>query len=84
MAPKGVLGETWGASGPLAVVAACEAMRTGTVPGPPRGLVLDPDLLGLHLPEGTLRRPVRNVLVLDGSTTGHAIALVVSTPQERA
>ncbi len=84
LAPKAVLGETWGASGPLAVVAACEAMRTGTVPGPPRELVLDPDLEGLHFPRGTLRKRVQNVLVLDGSTTGHAIALVVCAPGEPA
>ena len=33
IAPKSILGETWGASGALAVVIAIEAMRTSTVPG---------------------------------------------------
>ena len=33
VAPKSILGETWGASGALAVVIAIEAMRTSTVPG---------------------------------------------------
>ncbi len=80
--PKGILGETWGASGPLAVVSALEAMRSGEVPGTPHGLVADPGFVGLNLPPSSLRRMVRTALVIDVSTTGHHIAILLEAPGE--
>ena len=56
IAPKAILGETWGASGALAAALAIEAMRTSTVPAAPRGFVLSPELAGLNVPHETLRR----------------------------
>ena len=78
MVPKSILGETWGASGPLAAAVAIEVMRTSVVPAAPHGFVLSPDLLGLNLPGETLRRPVRNALILDRTDSGHQLGLVLS------
>lgn len=78
MVPKAVLGETWGASGALAAVLAIEVMRTSTVPAAPHGFALSPSLLGLHVPQETLRRPVRNALILDRTDSGHQLGLVLS------
>jgi 3-oxoacyl-[acyl-carrier-protein] synthase II len=78
VSPKAILGETWGASGPLAAVVAIEAMRTSTVPAAPHGFVLAPDLSGLHVPEETQHRPIRNALILDRTDTGHQLGLVLS------
>lgn len=84
VAPKGILGETWGAHGPLSVVLGCEAMRAGTVPPRPRGLSVDPEHSGLNLPREVLVRAIRTVLVLDGSATGHFLATLLSSPEDRS
>jgi 3-oxoacyl-(acyl-carrier-protein) synthase len=76
--PKGVLGETWGAHGALAAAVALEAMRTGEAPARPRGLTLDPALAPLRLPAEPLVRPIEAALVLDGTATGHVMALVLT------
>lgn len=81
VAPKAILGETWGASGPIGVVVAIEAMRTGTVPGRPGALVLDGGLDGLHLPLEALRRDVRRALVLDCASAGHLSGLVLAAEE---
>ena len=78
MAPKSILGETWGASGALAAAIAIELMRTSIVPAAPLGFVLSPDLAGLNVPEETLHRPVRNALILDRTDSGHQLGLVLS------
>jgi len=78
VSPKAILGETWGASGPLAAVVAIEAMRTSIVPAAPHGFVLAPDLSGLNVPQDTQHRPIRNALILDRTDTGHQLALVLS------
>jgi 3-oxoacyl-[acyl-carrier-protein] synthase II len=78
MMPKSILGETWGASGPLAVVLAIEAMRTSTVPAAPFGFVPASELERLHVPAKTLRRPLRNALIIDRTESGHQLGLVLS------
>ncbi len=78
LAPKSILGETWGASGALAAAIAIEVMGTSTVPAAPHGFVLSPDLVGLNVPRETLRRPVRNALILDRTDSGHQLGLVLS------
>ena len=78
LAPKSILGETWGASGALAAAMAIEVMRTSIVPGAPHGFVLSPDLAGLNVPAETMRRSVRNVLILDRTDSGHQFGLVLS------
>jgi 3-oxoacyl-[acyl-carrier-protein] synthase II len=81
MAPKGILGETWGASGPLAAAAVIESMRTGRIPGRPRGFVPDPDLPPINMPPEPLARRVRNAVVLARTETGHLSALLLSEPE---
>lgn len=78
VAPKAVTGETWAASGPIGVVTALEAMRTGVVPGRSKVFAPDPDLAGLHLPRESYDRAVRHALVLDASAGGQIAALVLS------
>jgi len=78
MVPKSILGETWGASGPLAAAIAIEVMRTSTVPAAPYGFALAPELAGLNVPSETLRRTVRNALILDRTDSGHQLGLVLS------
>ncbi len=78
LAPKSILGETWGASGALAAAIAIEVMRTSIVPGAPHGFVLSPDLAGLNVPAETMRRSVRNALILDRTDSGHQLGLVLS------
>jgi len=78
VAPKAVTGETWAAAGPIGVVVALEAMRTGSVPGRPRALTPDPELPGPNLPAQSVDRPVRHALVLDVGSGGQLAAMVVS------
>jgi 3-oxoacyl-(acyl-carrier-protein) synthase len=78
LAPKSVLGETWGASGALAAAIAIEAMRRSTIPAAPHGFVLEPALSGLNVPQETLSRPIRNALILDRTDSGHQLGLVLS------
>ena len=78
VAPKAILGETWGASGPLATAAVVESMRTRSIPCHPRGFVVDPALPGLNLPAEPINRPVRNAVVLAFTDTGHLSALCLS------
>jgi 3-oxoacyl-(acyl-carrier-protein) synthase len=78
VAPKATTGETWGASGPIGVVVALEAMRTGSVPGRPKMMAPDPELPGPNLPSQTDDRPVRHALVLDATAGGQLSALVLS------
>ncbi len=80
-APKGIIGETWGASGPLAAAAVIESMKTGRIPGRPRGFVPDPDLPPINLPPEPLARRVRNAVVLARTETGHLSALLLSEPE---
>ena len=79
MAPKAILGETWGASGPLGVAVACEAIRTGTVPHAPAAL--RPRFGQPFFPRETLRRRVRHALVLDCPVRGPFAAVTVSLPE---
>lgn len=76
VAPKGIIGETWGAAGPLAAVVALEAMRRGIIPASPVHALLDPALEGLHFPAQEIRRPVRRAMILDGAA-GELIAGIV-------
>lgn len=80
MTPKGILGESWGASGPLAAAAAIECMRTGQVPPRPQGFVTDPHLPPLRLPSETTNAQVRNAVVLARSAGGQASAVLLSSP----
>lgn len=80
MTPKGILGESWGASGPLAAAAVIECMRTGQVPPRPRGFVTDPSLPPLRLPTETTRTPVHNAVILAHSAGGQASAMLLSSP----
>jgi 3-oxoacyl-(acyl-carrier-protein) synthase len=79
LAPKAVLGETWGASGTIAVVVAMQAMREGRVPAWPSSARRDPEAAGIHLPSRPLARPIRRALVLDCAGQGHVAGLVLST-----
>jgi len=83
LAPKGILGETWGASGPLAAAAVIESMRTGRVPGRPRGFVPDPRLPPINMPPEPHARRVVNAVVLARTETGHLSALLLSEPEGR-
>jgi 3-oxoacyl-(acyl-carrier-protein) synthase len=83
LAPKGVLGETWGASGPLAIAAALESIRLRRVPGRPRGFVPDPALPPLDIPCEPRAARVRNAVVIAWSGTGHLAALLLSEPDDR-
>lgn len=78
IAPKGILGECWGASAPLAIVVATEAMRTGTVPGAPAGFRIAPGLEGLHLPLATESMQIRTAIVLDRTDSGHQMGIVLA------
>lgn len=80
-APKGILGETWGASGPIGIAVAIEAMRAGVVPGRPRGVSSEDDLEGLNMPEASVRRPVRRALVLDSAGRGHIYGVVLEAAE---
>jgi 3-oxoacyl-[acyl-carrier-protein] synthase II len=80
VAPKALLGETWGASGPLGVCLAIETMRTGIVPGRDAGHQIDRAFHGLNLLARTERRQVRRALVLDSASPGHIAGLVVAAP----
>jgi len=82
MTPKGILGESWGASGPLAAAAAIECMRTGQVPPRPQGFVMDPYLPPLRLPSETTCAQVRNAVVLARSAGGQTSAILLSSPGE--
>jgi len=83
VAPKGVLGETWGASGPLAIAAAVESMRARRVPGRPRGFAPDPELPPLDIPSGPREARVRNAVVLARSGAGHLVAVLLSETEDR-
>jgi 3-oxoacyl-[acyl-carrier-protein] synthase II len=78
LVPKSVLGETWGASGVFAAALAIEAMRRSTVPAAPRDFRVKDALASLHVPRETLRRPLRNALILDSTEAGQQLGLVVS------
>ena len=83
VAPKGVLGESWGASGPLAIVIAIEALRTETVPGAPLGFVAARGLEGLRVPSATCPCKIRNAIVVDRSDAGHQFGIVLSAVERR-
>jgi 3-oxoacyl-[acyl-carrier-protein] synthase II len=76
--PKALLGETWGASAPLAVVLAAESMRRSVIPPVAAWPRAGSDLAVLSPPREALHRAVRNAIVLDCSETGRASALLVS------
>jgi len=78
VAPKAILGETWGASGPLAAAAAIETMRSGVVPGRPAALEADPDLPALNMPAGPVTRAVRHAVILASTAAGHVAGLVLA------
>jgi hypothetical protein len=78
MLPKAVLGETWGASGALAVACAVEAVRTAQVPAAAAGLVLGPELSRLNVPRESARPVTGNALILDRTEEGHQLGLIVS------
>jgi 3-oxoacyl-(acyl-carrier-protein) synthase len=78
MIPKAILGETWGASGALAVALAVEALHRSCVPAAPIGWVAGSDAEGLHVPQETLHRSMRNALILDRTDSGHQLGLLLS------
>ncbi len=78
LAPKAILGETWGASGPLAVALACAAMRSGTIPGYPPGAPRDAALPYLNLPDRPVQRAVRHAAILSRTDQGHLEALLLA------
>lgn len=82
-APKGILGECWGASGPLGVATALESMRTGIVPGASVDFVPDPGLPPLHLPPGSVERRVRHALIVAIATGGQIAGLLLEAPEGR-
>jgi 3-oxoacyl-(acyl-carrier-protein) synthase len=77
-APKGILGETWGAAGPLAAAAAVESMRAGLVPCRSRGTVTDPALPALNQPPEPCARRIRHAVVLARTATGHLGGLLLA------
>ena len=81
MAPKSIFGATWGASGPLAVVLAIEAMRSSTAPAGPVGGVPPAGFERLHVPRETLHRPLRNALILDRTDTGYQLGMLLSVAE---
>jgi 3-oxoacyl-(acyl-carrier-protein) synthase len=81
LAPKGILGETWGASGPLGAAAALGCMAAGTVPGRPRGFRPDPALPPLNFPEAARQAEVRRAAVLARSASGHLSALLLESAE---
>lgn len=78
LAPRAILGETWGASGPLAVVAVLEAFRQGRVPAPPRDLVPAADLAGLNLPRETIDRDVRHAIAFECASGGQMAGILLA------
>jgi 3-oxoacyl-[acyl-carrier-protein] synthase II len=78
MVPKAILGETWGASGALAVALAVVALHRSCVPAAPFGWVSGADAGGLNIPQETLRRSMRNALLLDRTDSGHQLGLLLS------
>jgi len=81
LSPKAIVGETWGASGPLAAAVALECMRQETVPGRAKALELDPGLPQLDLPAEARRGSVRHAVVLARGGTGHLSAVLISAPE---
>jgi 3-oxoacyl-[acyl-carrier-protein] synthase II len=82
VAPKAVLGETWGAAGPIAVAVALEAMRRSMVPPAPHALrALSDRHDSAERPVG---RDVRHALVLDCCPTGRLAALIVGAAGEKS
>ena len=73
--PKAILGETWGASGPLALVAVLEALRRAVVPPWPARSVAE-----LEGTPDADPRPPRHGLVLDCAEDGRFSAIVVGGP----
>jgi 3-oxoacyl-(acyl-carrier-protein) synthase len=79
--PKAVLGETWGAAGALAVVAAARILSRGRVPAVPPELRPEPGLPTLHLPREPLGRPLGTGIVLARGSAGEACGLVLCRSQ---
>jgi act minimal PKS chain-length factor (CLF/KS beta) len=80
--PKAVIGESWGASAPIGLVAGLEAMRTSRIPAVPPGLEPAAASAGLNLPRETIEAPVRQMVILDCSETGQFSSLAVTGPGE--
>lgn len=76
VAPKGSIGETWGAAGGLAAVLAIESMRRGTIPASMQAADLDPALEGLRVPRAAIQGSVRRAMILDGAA-GELIAGII-------
>ncbi len=81
VAPRGILGEGWGASGAMAAVIACEAIRRGRIPASPGADLRAPDLAGLNLTREGLDAPVRNVVVIDGGGGDLMAGCVIASPE---
>ncbi len=67
VAPKAILGESWGAGGALAVATALQSMARGIVPPSPESAVADGRAAGLNLLAAAESREVACALVLDGA-----------------
>jgi 3-oxoacyl-(acyl-carrier-protein) synthase len=80
MAPKGILGETWGASGPVAAAVVLECFGSGRIPGRPEGFVVDPHLPPLRMPATTSEAALRHAVVLARSRGGYVSAMLLSRP----
>lgn len=78
LAPKGILGETWGASGPFSVLAATQVMDRGVIPSWPGDFDPDPALPRLNWPRQPLKHDVGHAVVLARAAGGHLSALLLS------
>ena len=78
VAPKAVLGETWGAAGALGVATALQSMARRLVPPAPESTAAGARALGLNLPRAAEPRDVACALVLDGAGSSRFSAIVLT------
>ncbi len=79
VAPKAVLGETWGGAGALAVATALQSMARRVVPPSPESTVADGRAAGLNLLAAAESREVACSLVLDGAGPQRSSAVLLTT-----
>ena len=78
LAPKAVLGETWGAAGSLAVAAALQSIQRRVVPPAPPPTAAGGRELGLNLPTEAQPLQVDCALILDGAGSSRFAAVVLT------
>ena len=78
VAPKAVLGETWGAAGALGVATALQSMARRLVPPAPESTAAGARARGLNLPRAAEPRDVACALVLDGAGSSRFSAIVLT------